>query len=315
MSLPDIEFTSADHVVQEIRDMNVKGGSPFGRAAAWAHRWVAREPGLETLDALRDRTADIARQMSNLKPTMATIANVNTLVSEALHTCDGPDEAREVIEALTARIIDHSYRAVAEVTRVAAELIPDGGTVLMHSYSSTLVDSYQAAFDAGKRFSVVCTESRPLRESLNAVRLLREMGCEDVRFVTDAAMAESVKTADIVVLGADSLSVDGSVANKIGSFPVALAARHYDVPVYVLSELFKYDARTAQGGAIALEKRDPDEVLSRDDERFVEGMTVINQFFDLTPANLIRGLVTENGVIPPALVSTHWNVLREELLA
>ncbi|MFD1860300.1 translation initiation factor eIF-2B [Aeromicrobium camelliae] len=314
MSLPDIEFTSADHVIAEIRDMNVKGGSPFGRAAAWAHRWVAREAGPASLEALRRRSADVAAQMAELKPTMATIANVNTLAAECLDDAADLEPARAALEALTARILDHSYAAVDSVAQVAAELIPEGGTVLMHSYSSTLVDSYRVAVQTGRRFGVVCTESRPLRESLNAVRLLREMGCEDVRFVTDAAMAESVRRADVVFLGADSLSVDGSVANKIGSFTVALVARHYGVPVYVLSELLKYDARTAAGASIELEMREPEEVLRADDPVFVPGMTVVNQFFDLTPPELVRGIVTERGVIPPYLVSSHWDALRRELL-
>lgn len=314
MQVSDIEFKSADHVLQEIRDMNVKGGSPFGRAAAWAYRLACEQERFPSVEALLARCEDLASQMHELKPTMATINNSSSLVCEYVRA--QPERDVETVAAgvmrLCDNIIESSLAAVERLGSFGGERIPDGGTVLMHSYSSSLMGCFEAAAASGKRFTVICTESRPLRESRLAVDVLHRLG-QHVVYITDAEVYEFMRHADLVIMGADSLASDGSVANKMGTAMIARLARSMGIPVYIASELYKYDERTLRGRAIELERRDASEIVSEGDFRLGEP-EVINQFFDVTPATDVTAIVCEHGFIAPASVSLHWEQLKDELM-
>lgn len=314
MQVADIEFKSADHVIQEIRDMNVKGGSPFGRAAAWAFRLACEQESFSSAEALLARCEDLASQMHELKPTMATINNSSSLVCGYVrgHLDRDVEALAAGVSALCGNIIESSLAAVEQLGVFGGERIPDGGTVLMHSYSSSLMGCFEAASAAGKRFTVICTESRPLRESRLAVDVLHRLG-QHVVYITDAEVYEFMRGADLVIMGADSLASDGSVANKMGTAMIARLARSLGIPVYIASELYKYDERTMRGRAIELERRVASEIVSEGDFRNGEP-EVINQFFDLTPATDVTAIVCEHGLIAPASVSAHWEQLKEELM-
>lgn len=314
MQVADIEFRSADHVIQEIRDMNVKGGSPFGRAAAWAYRLACEQERFSSAEVLLARCEDLAAQMHELKPTMATIHNSSSLVCDYVRgRLDRDVEALAAgVAGLCGNIIESSLAAVERLGAFGGERIPDGGTVLMHSYSSSLMGCFEAASAAGKRFTVICTESRPLRESRLAVDVLHRLG-QHVVYITDAEVYEFMRGADLVIMGADSLTSDGSVANKMGTAMIARLARSMGIPVYIASELYKYDERTLRGRAIELERRVASEIVSEGDFRFGEP-EVINQFFDLTPATDVTAIVCEHGLIAPASVAAHWEQLKEELM-
>lgn len=315
MSVSDIEFTSADHVIAEVRNMNVKGGSPFGRAAAWAYKLACEQEEIPTAAALEDRIRAIDRTLTELKPTMATIHNTGELVRRKLEmTAREPLEVRKrAVCALCDRIVDISLEAVETLGRYGAALIEDGETVLMHSYSSALMSVFEQAAAQGKRFRVISTESRPLRESRLAVRVLQGLRVP-VTYITDAEIWEFLPEAQKIVMGADSIAWDGSVSNKMGTAMITQLAQLAKKPVYIASELYKLDTRTRFGYNIVLERRTSDEILLPGDLDSLEGVNVINQFFDLTPANQIRGLITEYGVISPPMISVYWERLEQGLL-
>lgn len=316
MPVKDIEFQSVEDVIQQIRDMNVKGGSPFGRAAAWAFRLCCEQEKFPDRESFYARLEDIAQQMITLKPTMATIENVRRLVTLAFDSMPQdarPEEIAEAVRNVCLRIIEHSFAAVDALGRFGFHLIFDGATVMMHSYSSALMSVFEHAARGGKTFQVICTESRPLRESRLAVKMLRDMDVK-VTYITDAEIWEFLPHADLVIMGADTIGWDGSVANKMGTAMVSQLALACKKPVYIASELFKLDQRTAEGMPIMLERRSHDEVVESDDFEGRDGVEVINQFFDLTPASQIRGLITELGVIAPATVSLYWDRVEKELL-
>lgn len=314
MRVKDIEFVSANHVIQEIKDMNVKGGSPFGRASAWAYKLAIQQERLTDLEAVFKRFAELSDQMHVLKPTMGTIHNTSSIVHGYLEkNADLPfDRLCKGIVRLCDNIIESSFKAVEVLSRYGGARVPDGGTVMMHSYSSTLMGCFASAAEAGKQFRVICTESRPLRESRLAVDMLHKTGVK-VTYITDAEVFEFLPAADMVLMGADSLSSDGSVANKMGTALIARLAKGLKIPVYIASELYKYDTRTREGRPIELERRSAFEIISEGD--FACGdPEVINQFFDLTPATDITALICEYGLIPTTLVASYWETLINELM-
>lgn len=313
MRVKDIQFKNAEHVIEEIRNMNVKGGSPFGRAAAWAFRLPCEQEKFKDTAELQKRMEDIANQMMELKPTMATIFNTWCLVEQVMQREDGDvQRMEEAIIQLCKNIITYSFEAVEQLAEYGASLIHDEEVIMMHSYSSTLMGIFLKAAEMGRRFTVICTESRPLRESRLAVKMLREAGIS-VMYITDASIYEFMPKADRIIMGADSLCTDGSVANKMGTAMIAKLAKACKKDVYIASELYKLDLRTQYGYQVVLERRSEWEILQKDDFTSLDGIDVVNQFFDITPAADIHAIICEYGIIPPASMLSFWDDLEKHV--
>lgn len=316
MQVTDIEFKSAQHVIDEIRDMNVKGGSPFGRAAAWAYKLAADQESFTDKEVMKKRFDEISEEMLKLKPTMATIYNSKNLVYKVLDHIPNTvtiEEAQKKISALCSAIIQCSLKAVDKLGKIGSNIIQNGDTIMMHSYSSALMSVFLTAADSGKKFQVICTESRPLRESRLAVKLLQSRGIS-VTYITDASIWEFMPRADYIIMGADTIKWDGSVANKMGTAMISQLALSAKKSVYIASEVYKLDGRTAEGNPVVLERRTKDEIVTKGDFDTYDGIDIINQFFDLTPARNITGLITEFGLVAPAMISEYWNRLEKEIL-
>ena len=308
----DIAFQSADHVIEEIRNMNVKGGSPFGRAAAWAFKLALQQEDLKTFSQIKTRFTYLKKQMYELKPTMATIYNSCEAIMQELDETMKVNILKEKVIHLCDNIIEQSFVAVEKVGEIGSHLIHDHDVVLMHSYSSTLMGIFQSAANDKKRFKVICTESRPLRESRNAVNVLTRLGIETM-FISDASVYEFMNEADMIIMGADTLCTNGDVANKMGSAQIARLAQSCKIPVYFASELYKLDIRTLNGEKVVLERRDKCELVDEDDFKDFDQVEVINQFFDLTPASDITGIVTEFGVLHPSQMLQYWSKLWDNI--
>lgn len=308
----DIEFQSANHVIEEIRNMNVKGGSPFGRSAAWAFKLALQQEELKTFYEIKERFENLRDQMYELKPTMATIHNSCEAVIDTLDETIELSKLKEDIIRLCDSIIEQSFVAVEKVGRIGANLIHDNDVIMMHSYSSTLMGIFRSAANANKRFKVICSESRPLCESRNAVNVLTKLGIDTV-FISDASVYAFMKEADMIFMGADTLCANGDVANKMGTAQIARLAQSCKVPVYIASELYKLDIRTLDGEQVVLEKRDKHELVNENDFIDFDKVEVINQFFDITPAKDITGIITEFGVLHPSQMLQYWDKLWENI--
>ena len=315
MEVKDIEFKSANHVIEEIRNMNVKGGSPFGRSAAWAFKLACEQEKLSTKKALIDRFDDLTEQMTSLKPTLATIQNTCWLVKTMYSQISNKPikEIKKRIIKLCEEIIQNSFDSVELVSEYGANHIHNGSMIMMHSYSSTLMGIFIKAAKQGKKFTVICTESRPLRESRLAVHYLQALK-ENVIYITDAELYEFMPKVDFIIAGADSLCCDGSVANKIGTAMIAKLASSCKKPMFIASELYKYDVRTKYGHEVVLERRTKDEIVSKGDFDTYDNLEVINQFFDLTPAQDITAIISEYGFINSANIDFYWQQLVEKLM-
>lgn len=312
--MTDETYESVDHILEEVRAMRVRGGSAFGRAAAHAFRLVAADERFHSRESLFSELERTAGLLFAEKPTMATIRNAyDLIVLGALEEPAGADPAiaRRAVSNRAARFLDHSRDAVRRLGRVGQELVQPGQTIMMHSFSDSVLSVFEAAASRRKAFAVICTESRPLREGRYAAARLSAAGVS-VTFVTDAAMAEMVRGADWVLAGADSIAMDGAVANKMGTNLLAIAAAHFGKPLYIAGEALKLRRDAATGAAIELEMRPPEEVVSRAEFDNAARLTVVNQFFDLTPPERIRGIITEQGVFEPAQIGRAWQVLQAE---
>ena len=186
--------------------------------------------------------------------------------------------------------------------------VPNGARILTHCNTGALATAghgtalgvVRSVRDTGKRVSVIATETRPYLQGarLTAWELIQEK--IPVTLITDSMAGHfmSQGKVDMVIVGADRIAANGDVANKIGTYPLAVLAQRHRIPFYVAAPLSTIDSETANGEAIPIEERGASEVTGFAGVRWApEGVAVANPAFDVTPAALVSALFTEKGVV------------------
>src|SRR5439155_1085100 len=201
------------------------------------------------------------------------------------------------------------------IGKVGAALVRDGQGILTHcnagglataDYGTALAVMFAAA-EQGRRFAVFADETRPLLQGARLTAWELQQRGIDVTLICDSMAAQVMKEGrvQLVIVGADRIAANGDAANKIGTYGVALLARAHGIPFYVAAPSSTFDLTLATGDAIPIEQRDPSEVthgLGR--QTAPDGIKVYNPAFDVTPASLISGIVTEKGLIMPISEAT-----------
>ncbi|HJQ99615.1 MAG TPA: S-methyl-5-thioribose-1-phosphate isomerase, partial [Candidatus Polarisedimenticolaceae bacterium] len=218
-------------------------------------------------------------------------------------------------------IQEEDLDACRAIGRHGGALVPDRATVLTHCNAGGLATAgygtalgvVRGAIEAGKRVRVLADETRPFLQGarLTAWELMKD-GIETV-LLADGAAASVMRRGgiDLVVVGADRIAANGDVANKIGTYGVALAAAEHHIPFYVAAPRSTIDLSCPTGDAIPIEERDPREVTEIAGARVApEGVGVLNPAFDVTPARLIAAIVTERGVARPPYDKSLANLFR-----
>jgi ribose 1,5-bisphosphate isomerase len=190
--------------------------------------------------------------------------------------------------------LDSSRERTAEI---GAKRIKDGSVVFTHCHSSTVTRLLAKAKADGKNFKVICTETRPAFQGRITAKELVDLGI-DTAFIVDSAVRTFIGGADMAIVGADAITSEGNVVNKIGSSGIAVLAHEARVPFYVVSELLKFDPETMKGECEKIEQRSPAEVWSEAPAK----LSVHNPAFDVTPNRYIHGLVCEEGIIAPQTI-------------
>lgn len=310
--MPLTTYHSVPEILADVRAMRPMGGSAYGHSAAMAFKLIAVDASIQSVDRLFAALDQVAEELLAEKPTMATIHNAKWLIVDKTRQASATSSLESSRSAVISRadlFMHQSERAMARLGRVGSNLIEGGQTIMMHSFSRSLMSVFEQARQAGKSFEVICTESQPTRESRAAIRQLTGWGIRTT-FVLDAAMAVIMPEADWCLAGADSIGIDGAVANKIGTYQLALLAQNFGKPLYIATEVIKLQRQTMEGHPIHLEQRPANELLDVAAEfEFPERIKVRHQFFDLTPATYIRSLITEQGIISPAAIGTAWSKL------
>jgi len=296
-------------VVEAIRTLRVRGAPALGAAGAYALALAARQ-----------FLADPATFWVNLREAAAVIraarptaVNLSWATDRALQAAVGvqdPEEASQRVLEEAHRIAEEDERTCRLLAEVGARELRDGERVLTLCNTGALatvgigtaLGILRAAWEAGKRLHVYACETRPL---LQGARLtaweLSQLGIP-FHLVVDAAagwlMAQGL--VDRVLVGADRVAANGDVANKIGTYTLAVLARRHEVPFWVACPLSTVDLQTPSGSAIRVEERSPEEVTHVAGVRVApEGTPALNYAFDVTPAELVDALVTEAGVVRP----------------
>lgn len=293
-------------VIDSIQRLAVRGAPAIGVAAGYAVVLGVRERAptddasfLTALDAVVDelvRARPTAVNLSWAAERMRRVGRAEPTLARLL------DEARAIHE--------EDVALCKSMGEVGAPLIKDGMTVLTHCNAGRLATGGDGTalalmFEAharGTKFRVLADETRPLLQGSRLTALeLSEAGIP-VEVIADSAAAGLIARGDVqlVITGADRVAANGDVANKVGTYSVALAAKAHDVPMYVVAPVSTFDLEAPTGAAIPIEDRDPEEVLSVQGTRIAApGVGARNPAFDITPASYLAGLVTDRGLIQP----------------
>jgi methylthioribose-1-phosphate isomerase len=329
-----LSYDSAASVAEGIRSMVVRGAPAIGVAAAYGVALEAlrlfskyRHSGLDPessapkkLDSRcrgNDKTGDFNSGMEAgftvLAQSRPTAVNLFWALKRMRTVWDSVKDNKN--DAVAERLLFEAHEILAEDIRInramgafGAELLADGARVLTHCNAGALATAgwgtalgvFRSAVEAGKKISVIADETRPF---LQGARLTAwEMVQENipVTLITDnmAGYMMARDEVDAVVVGTDRVASNGDVANKIGTYMVAVLAHRHNIPFYVACPLSTIDMSISSGADIQIEERSADEVRGfRDYLWAAEGVSIRNPAFDVTPAELVTALITEKGVV------------------
>jgi methylthioribose-1-phosphate isomerase len=298
-----VECATVAEVVRAIRDLVVRGAPAIGATGGYG---VALAAATVRSSAAVHRAA---ARLRDARPTAVNLARGVDRVLAAYDTADaGGGAEAALIEARA--LADEDVVANRDLGRHGATLLASGARVLTHCNAGALacvgygtaLGIVRAAAEAGKRPQVWVDETRPV---LQGARLtaweLDRLGI-DHTLIADAAAGSLMAdgAVDVVVVGADRVAANGDVANKVGSYGLAVLARHHGVPFVVAAPLATVDLDTPDGASIVIEERDPAEVTHFGGVRTApRGTGARNPAFDVTPAALVTAIVTERGIARP----------------
>jgi methylthioribose-1-phosphate isomerase len=316
---------SADDVAHAIRSMQVRGAPAIGVAAAY---------GL-ALAALADEAGDAAQFVSNLEEaasllgsTRPTAVNLQWALDRVMLRArevaerDGVEASRQAVLQLANAMADEDVAVNRRIGAFGLDLVPSGANVLTHCNAGALatvdygtaLGVVRAAFEADRGIHVYVDETRPF---LQGARLtaweLQQLGVP-MTLITDSMAGHFMSRGkvDLVVVGADRIAANGDVANKIGTYSLAVLARENDVPFYVAAPISTIDLSLTSGAEIPIEERSSREVTELAGMPIApDGVRAAHPAFDVTPARLVTAVITERGVLRPPYSETLAAAVRD----
>lgn len=321
--LPTIEeypvFRTYEEVAEAIKVMVVRGAPAIGVAAAMGVALGVRQSKASNLDQLASDFGTITSTLAATRPTAVNLFWAIERMKQTFERAMRSNANRSTIESLlideAKTIYDEDIENNKRMGRFGAELLPQSGTVLTHCNAGALATAgygtalgvIRAAIENGKRLKVLADETRPFLQGarLTAWELWKDD--IDVRVISDNMAGAFMRQGlvDAVVVGADRIAANGDVANKIGTYTVAVLARQHEIPFYVAAPLSTLDLSIPDGSHIPIEQRTPTEVTHVGPTRIVpEGVSVFNPAFDVTPHELVTAIITEVGVARSPYLTT-----------
>ena len=297
---------TSDEVAAAIHALAVRGAPAIGIAAAWGAVLAERAIEAADVDEAAARLEPALQRLNAARPTAVNLAWALARMRGALARADG--DWRRVLEDEAQAIDSEDLAANRRMGALGASLIAPGSGVLTHCNTGSLATAgfgtalgvIRAGVAQGRIDEVFAGETRPwLQGARLTVWELQQDGI-DATLIADSAASHLMKTGKVqwVVVGADRICANGDVANKIGTYQLAIAARHHGVRFMVVAPSSTVDMATASGDLIHIEERDAGELHSLGGTRTVaEGIHAWNPVFDVTPHDLIDAIVTEKGVI------------------
>jgi methylthioribose-1-phosphate isomerase len=305
---------TATEMAKAIKTMVIRGAPAIGVAAAMGIALGMRKSkasGTKQFVTEFQKTCDL---MAATRPTAVNlfwaIDRMKRAFADAAQAGDSVSEIKQRLEAEAHRIHDEDVASCRSMGAHGAALVPDSARILTHCNAGALATAgygtalgvIRAAVEQGKAVSVLADETRPFLQGarLTAWELVKD-GI-DTTVITDNMAGTMMRQGhvDLVVVGADRIAANGDVANKVGTYAVAVLAKVHQIPFYVAAPVSTVDLNTPDGGRIPIEERNEREVTHVGSARLTPGgVRIRNPAFDVTPAEYVTAIVTERGIARP----------------
>jgi len=305
-----LDYTDYREVAEAIRSMVVRGAPAIGIAAAFGAWFAARDIQADDFDSFFAAFEEGCALLAATRPTAVNLCwALERMKGFARANRDWPvAQIKTALEYEAMAIADEDDRLNRAMGRFGAELFPQQARILTHCNAGALATGgygtalgvIRAAVEAGKQIAVYADETRPFLQGSRLTAWELKQDGIPVTLICDnmAGYLMSRGEIDGVIVGADRIAANGDVANKIGTYTVAILAREHGLPFYVAAPTSTIDMSLSDGSQIPIEERDETEVTHTGDKRLVpEGVPVRNPAFDVTPARLVTAIITEKGVV------------------
>ncbi|WP_353062981.1 S-methyl-5-thioribose-1-phosphate isomerase [Tunturibacter psychrotolerans] len=304
--------TDYKQVATVIRDMIVRGAPAIGVSAAMGMAIGIDRSTATTLPVLTEEVALIAKTLAETRPTAVNlfwgIEEIRSLYVELVAKDTTIPEIKASVVAKARRMYDEDIAACKQMGAHGASLLPKEGTVLTHCNAGALATCgygsalgvIRAAIERGHKIDVFADETRPFLQGarLTAWELMKDNIPTTVLCDNMAASLMRQGRIQAVIVGADRIAANGDVANKIGTYGVAILAKEHNIPFYVAAPWSTLDLATAHGDLIPIEQRAATEVTHSNGKQMTpHGVAIENPAFDVTPAKYVTAIITERGVL------------------
>src|SRR6185312_13560765 len=309
-----VRCRTAAEVARAIKTMVIRGAPAIGVAAAMGIALGMRKSKATGTQKFAAEFYKICELMAGTRPTAVNlfwaIERMRRAFAAAALAGESVDQIKDRLDAESAAIHDEDVASCRALGAFGAEVVPPEARILTHCNAGALATAgygtalgvVRGAVDAGKHVVVFADETRPFLQGarLTAWELVRD-GIQTTVITDNMAAALMLQgKVDLVVVGADRIAANGDVANKIGTYGVAVLAKEHDIPFYVAAPLSTIDLKTPDGSKIPIEERNDREVTHIGPNRLTpEGARVRNPAFDVTPAKYVTAIITERGVARP----------------
>lgn len=307
-------------VADAIRTLKVRGAPAIGVTAAMGVALGAQPIATTDYPSFARAVLAICDELAATRPTAVNLFWAIDRMRKKLESLQGQSVStiKQVLISESQAILEEDIALCKTMGRHGAGLIQDGQTILTHCNAGSLATAgygtalgvIRAAWEQGKKINVIADETRPVLQGarLTAWELMQDH--IPVTLITDNMAGSLMKQGRIqlCVVGADRIAANGDVANKIGTYSVAVLARAHNIPFYVAAPYSTIDLKTKTGDDIPIEQRNPSEVTTIHGSHPVapKDVAVYNPAFDVTPAELITGIITERGVFKPQEIKSHF---------
>lgn len=286
-------------VAEKIKELEVQGARNIAIAAIESIKALAKETSAKTSKGFMKELSEARDVLFASRSTEPLMRNaLRWIINKVENSGEEVETLAKVVASSSSKFLKNLEDSKECIAEIGAKRIRDNSVVFTHCHSSSVTHILRKAKEDDKEFEVICTETRPVFQGRITARELLSLDVKTT-FIVDSAARSFMRKADIVIVGADAITSEGNVINKIGTGTIALLAHEARKPFYVVAELLKFDPTTVCGEYSQIEERNPDEVWKNAPKK----LEVRNPAFDVTKREFIHGIICEEGIIPPHAVS------------
>jgi methylthioribose-1-phosphate isomerase len=302
-----VTYTDYNQVANAIKTLVVRGAPAIGVSGAFGLALAALQSNAATKEEMINDLNNAKNVLFETRPTAVNLAWGLEKIMQAAKSCKDVDEIKKTVIETAKQMADEDIKINMTMGKNGSKIVDNNDTVLTHCNAGALatvgygtaLGVIRASKESGKNIKVIATETRPVQQGSRLTAFELKHDGIDVSLIPDTAVGYTLANnlVNKIIVGADRILKTGHVFNKIGTYQVALLAKQHNVPFYVAAPLSTFDL-TSNPQDVVIEQRNPTEVTGIGEKKTApDDINVINPAFDMTPPELISGIITEKGVI------------------